>query len=61
VEGAPGLDLPALDCAAIAAGYGVSSHRAEGLDDLRTSLEGALASSRPELIEVAVEPGMALF
>src|SRR6185295_11884822 len=36
VEGAPGLDLPALDCAAIAAGYGVSSHRAEGLDDLRT-------------------------
>jgi len=61
VEGAPGLDLPALDCAAIAAGYGVSSHRAEGLDDLRTSLEGALTSSRPELIEVAVEPGMALF
>jgi benzoylformate decarboxylase len=61
VEGAPGLDLPALDCAAVAAGYGVASHRAEGLDDLRSALESALSSSRPELIEVAVAPGMALF
>ena len=30
VEGAPGLDLPALDVAAVAEGYGVPSRKAEG-------------------------------
>jgi benzoylformate decarboxylase len=61
VEGAPGLDLPALDVAAVATGYGVESQRAKGRDEVRDALASALASSRPQLIEVPVAPGMALF
>jgi benzoylformate decarboxylase len=61
VTGAPGLDLPALDTAAIATGYGVSSRRVQGRDELREALTTAFASSAPELVEVPVTPGMALF
>ncbi len=60
VEGAPGLDLPALDCASVAEGYGVTAHRAGGLEQLREQLEAAIASDAPELVEVRVSPGMAL-
>jgi benzoylformate decarboxylase len=61
VQGAPGLDLPALDVAAVAAGYGVESHQAKGRDEVRDALASAFASPRPQLIEVPVAPGMALF
>jgi benzoylformate decarboxylase len=61
VTGAPGLDLPELDVAAVAAGYGVSTQRAGGRDEVRDALAKALASSRPELVEVPVQPGMSLF
>jgi benzoylformate decarboxylase len=62
VKGAPGLDLPAVDTAEIAAGYGVASRRIEGgRDELHEALAAALASGRPELIEVPVAPGMHLF
>ncbi len=61
IEGAPGLDLPELDVAAVAAGYGVSTKRASGRDEVRAALAAALASSRPELVEVPVQPGMSLF
>jgi benzoylformate decarboxylase len=61
VEGAPGLDLPALDTAAVAEGYGVSSRRVRARDELREALERALESNVPGLVEVPVEPGMALF
>ena len=61
VSGAPGLDLPALDTAEIASGYGVEARRAGGLEELRDALSGSLGSGRPELIEIAVAPGMALF
>ena len=61
ISGAPGLDLPALDVAAVAEGYGVKAHRAGGRDEVRGALAGALASSAPELVEVPVAPGMALF
>ena len=61
VTGAPGLDLPELNVAAVAAGYGVSTRRASGRDDVRDALADALSSSRPELVEVPVEPGMSLF
>jgi benzoylformate decarboxylase len=61
VSDAPGLDLPALDVAAVAAGYGVSTRTASGRDDVREALADALASSSPELVEVPVEPGMSLF
>jgi benzoylformate decarboxylase len=61
VSGAPGLDLPKLEVAAVAEGYGVKAHRPGDRDEVRGALEGALASSRPELVEVAVAPGMSLF
>ena len=60
VEGAPGLDLPGLDCAALAEAYGVKARRAGGRDELRDALAAGIASDAPELIEVAVTPGMAL-
>jgi benzoylformate decarboxylase len=61
VSGAPGLDLPGLDVAAVAAGYGVSTQRVSGRDEVRDALAKALASPRPELVEVPVAPGMSLF
>jgi benzoylformate decarboxylase len=61
VTGAPGLHLPALQTAEIAAGYGVKSRTVGGVDELRSELEAAIPSSAPELIEVGVAPGMALF
>ncbi|MEK6278332.1 MAG: benzoylformate decarboxylase [Actinomycetota bacterium] len=58
VEGAPGLDLPKLDTAEIADGYGVSARRVEGAAQLESALREAIASDRPELVEVGVAPGM---
>ena len=60
VSGAPGLDLPALDCASVADAYGVKAHRAAGLEELRERLAAALAADGPALVEVPVAPGMAL-
>jgi benzoylformate decarboxylase len=61
VEGAPGLDLPKLDCTALASAYGVMARRTEGVDDTREALRAAIGSGKPELVEVRVTPGMALF
>jgi benzoylformate decarboxylase len=61
VSGAPGLDLPALDSAAIASGYGLESRRVTGSGELAEALSEAVPASEPRLIEVAVTPGMALF
>ena len=60
IVGAPGLDLPSLDCAAVASGYGVHSRVAGSVEELGDSLSNALASGKPELVEVRVAPGMAL-
>jgi benzoylformate decarboxylase len=60
IVGAPGLDLPALDCAAVAGGYGVKSRVVDGTDELGAALTRAFASESPELVEVRVAPGMAL-
>jgi benzoylformate decarboxylase len=61
VTGAPGLDLPALDSAAVASAYGVNSQVVGSRDELHAALSAALASNRPELVEVPVAPGMSLF
>ncbi len=61
VENAPGLDLPALDTAAIATGYGVNSTKVEDADALTEALRTAIASPKPELVEVGIAPGMWLF
>ena len=61
VEGAPGLDLPKLEPAQLAAAYGVNTCQTTGVDDTREALRAAIGSGKPELVEVRVAPGMALF
>ncbi|MDX6648834.1 MAG: benzoylformate decarboxylase [Solirubrobacteraceae bacterium] len=60
VEGAPGLDLPALDCVAVAGGYGVPSQRVDDPGELAETLRTAIAAPGPQLVEARVAPGMAL-
>jgi benzoylformate decarboxylase len=60
VEGAPGLDLPALDVAAVARGYGIEAQTTEDQGELRELLGAAIAARGPRLVEVRVAPGMAL-
>ncbi len=62
VEGAPGLDLPALSCVAVAEGYGVPAREVTGgRDDLVEALGDAIGSGAPRLVEVPIAPGMWLF
>ena len=61
VQGAPGLDLPALDTAAVATSYGVPGTKVSGADELEAELKKAFDSDGPNLVEVPVQPGMALF
>jgi benzoylformate decarboxylase len=58
VEGAPGLDLPALDVAAVASGYGVESKKVEGREELTEALRDGIGAKGPRLVEVGVSPGM---
>ena len=58
VEGAPGLDLPALDVAGVASAYGVPSRTVEGPEALTTALREDLATTGPTLLEAPVAPGM---
>jgi benzoylformate decarboxylase len=60
VTGAPGLDLPKLDSASLAAGYGVESKRTDDPEELRDALREAIAAGSPRLVETRVAPGMAL-
>jgi benzoylformate decarboxylase len=61
VQGAPGLDLPALEVAKVAEAYGVAAKQVSGRDELHGALEAAIGSSKPEVVEVPVTPGMSLF
>jgi benzoylformate decarboxylase len=60
VTGAPGLDLPALDCVGVASAYGVESRSVSGREELTEALREDLAADGPRLIEVRVAPGMSL-
>jgi benzoylformate decarboxylase len=60
VAGAPGLDLPRLDVAGVARGYGVDAKTVSSRDELAEALRGAIGSDAPNVIEVPVEPGMSL-
>jgi benzoylformate decarboxylase len=60
VEGAPALDLPALDVAATAESYGVPAISVTDSEPLRDALADALAQDGPRLVQVDVQPGMAL-
>ena len=58
--GAPGLDLPALDTLAVAAGYGVPATRADSREALEAELGEALRADGPRLVETRVAPGMVM-
>jgi len=60
VSGAPGLDLPKLDVASVAEGYGVSARRVTETGELGDALREAIAAEEPRVVEVRVTPGMAL-
>jgi benzoylformate decarboxylase len=59
VAGAPGLDLPGLDVAAVASAYGMPARTVSGRDELTAALrEDIPASDGPRLIQVDVASGM---
>jgi benzoylformate decarboxylase len=59
VTGVPGLDLPGIDVAAIARGYGVASVEVSGRDELTHELRDAIAAQDgPRLVQVPVAAGM---
>jgi benzoylformate decarboxylase len=59
VTGAPGLELPALDTAAVARGYGVPSVDANSREELTAALSGAIAADDgPRLVQALVAAGM---
>jgi benzoylformate decarboxylase len=62
LTGSPGLDLPALDTAAIASGYGIESTVARTPEEIEAALSDAFgATDGPRLIEVPVSKGISLF
>ncbi|MGA9857131.1 MAG: thiamine pyrophosphate-dependent enzyme, partial [Solirubrobacteraceae bacterium] len=59
VSGAPGLDLPGLDVAAVARGYGMAAEEVSGRDQLTEALRTAIAADDgPRLVQVPVASGM---
>jgi benzoylformate decarboxylase len=59
VTGAPGLDLPGLDVAAVAGAYGISARSVSGREELTEALRDAIAADDgPRLIQVPVATGM---
>ncbi|MBV9839225.1 MAG: benzoylformate decarboxylase [Solirubrobacterales bacterium] len=57
--GAPGLDLPGLDVAAVASAYGVAAREVSGREQLTAAVREAVAvRDGPNLIQVRVAPGM---
>ena len=62
ISGSPGLDLPALETAAIASGYGVESTVARTPGEIEEALiEAFAAKDGPRLVEVPVSKGLSLF
>jgi benzoylformate decarboxylase len=59
VSGVPGLDLPGLDVAAVARGYGMTACQVSGVDELTDALSRDIAvDDGPRLIQVDVAAGM---
>ena len=59
VSGAPGLDLPGLDVAAVARAYGMPAREVDSTDALVESLrEDIAASDGPRLVQTRVASGM---
>lgn len=51
----PGMDIPGIDVAEIAAGYGMKSEVVTGPSDLEPALKAAFAAPEPRLISVRVQ------
>jgi benzoylformate decarboxylase len=59
VSGAPGLDLPGLDVAAVARGYGVPAQDVTGREELTEALRASIAAGDgPRVVQVPVASGM---
>jgi benzoylformate decarboxylase len=59
VSGAPGLELPGLDVAAVAAAYGMPAREVAGSEELTEALREALAAAEgPRLVQARVASGM---
>ena len=59
VEGAPGLELPGLDTAAVARAYGMQATDVTGREELTEALREAIAADDgPRLVQVRVASGM---
>jgi benzoylformate decarboxylase len=59
VSGVPGLELPGLDVAAVARGYGMRAEEVEGRDALTEALREAIAAEDgPRLLQVRTASGM---
>jgi benzoylformate decarboxylase len=59
LSGAPGLDLPGLDVAALARAYGMSAREVSGREELIEALREDIAvSDGPRLVQVPVASGM---
>ncbi|MBV9197338.1 MAG: benzoylformate decarboxylase [Solirubrobacterales bacterium] len=59
VSGVPGLELPGLDVAAVAAGYGMPAQSVTGGEELTEALRTAIAADDgPRLVQVRVASGM---
>ncbi len=58
VSGAPGLDLPGLDVAAVARAYGMTARDVSGQEELTEALREATGAQGPRLVQVPVASGM---
>jgi benzoylformate decarboxylase len=59
VAGAPGLELPGLDVAAVARGYGMGARTVSGREELTEALREEIpADDGPRLVQVQVASGM---
>jgi benzoylformate decarboxylase len=54
--GVPGLDLPGIDFAGLARGYGVDHRRVPAPDAITAVVKEAIASGRPNMVEIAMDP-----
>ena len=56
-DNVPGIDIPGIDAAKIAQGYGMTARSVESAEDLEPALKCAFASKEPCLISVTVQQG----
>lgn len=58
MEEVPGLDVPGADLVGVARGFGVEGERVENPEELRPTLERALSSGKPCLVDIRVDPSV---